>query len=126
MNRVSLAFDATPRPADIRCVHVGSHHDFDDFEYSHTNDVDSKFYNKLIKFPFRKSAEKMWLNNKTYDVLILIDYNFRPIIKNKGSAIFLHVARNNYAPTRGCIAINKKDILFLISKIKKRTKIIIN
>jgi L,D-peptidoglycan transpeptidase YkuD (ErfK/YbiS/YcfS/YnhG family) len=90
------------------------------------DDPDSKFYNKLIKFPFKKSAEKMWLKNKTYDVLILIDYNFRPIVKNKGSAIFLHVARNNYAPTKGCIAINKKDILLLISKIKKKTKLIIN
>ena len=90
------------------------------------DDPNSEFYNKLIKFPFEKSAEKMWLKDKIYDVLIIIDYNLRPIIKKKGSAIFLHIAKKNYLPTRGCIAVNKKDILFLISKINNRTKLIIN
>ena len=68
----------------------------------------------------------MWLNNRIYDVVVVINYNLRPAIKNKGSAIFLHVAKKNYSPTKGCIAVNKKDILFLIRKINKNTKLIIN
>ena len=89
------------------------------------DDPSSKFYNKLIKFPFRKSAEKIWLKEDIYDVFIVISYNIKPILKNKGSAIFLHLAKKNYLATKGCIAISKKDMLFLIRKIKKKTKLII-
>ena len=68
----------------------------------------------------------IYLKNRMYDVLLVIDYNLKPVIKDKGSAIFLHIARKNYSPTKGCIAISKKDILFLIRKINKKTKLIIN
>ena len=87
------------------------------------DDSSSKYYNKLVKFPFKKSAEKLWLKKGIYDVFIVIDYNLDPVVKNKGSAIFLHIAKKNYLPTKGCVAISKKDILFLISKINKKTKI---
>ena len=90
------------------------------------DDSNSKYYNKLIKLPFKKKAEKMWLEDRIYDVLVVIDYNIKPVIKNKGSAIFLHIAKKNYPPTKGCIAINKKDILFLINKINNKTKLIIS
>jgi L,D-peptidoglycan transpeptidase YkuD (ErfK/YbiS/YcfS/YnhG family) len=50
----------------------------------------------------------------------------KPIIKNKGSAIFIHVAKNNYQPTQGCIALKKNDLLKLLSKISKNIKININ
>jgi L,D-peptidoglycan transpeptidase YkuD (ErfK/YbiS/YcfS/YnhG family) len=90
------------------------------------DDSNSKYYNKLIKLPFKKKAEKMWLEDGIYDVLVVIDYNIKPVIKNKGSAIFLHIAKKNYPPTKGCIAINKKDILFLINKINNKTKLIIS
>ena len=90
------------------------------------DDPSSNFYNKLIKLPFKKKAEKMWLKNKVYDVLIVINYNLKPVIKGKGSAIFFHIAKKNYSPTRGCISISKKDILFLVGKITKQTKLIIN
>tara|TARA_B110000967_G_scaffold202596_1_gene241753 strand:+ start:14 stop:505 length:492 start_codon:yes stop_codon:yes gene_type:complete len=86
----------------------------------------SKYYNKLIRFPFKQSAEKLWLKENVYDVVIIINYNLKPIIINKGSAIFIHIAKKNYEPTKGCIAVSKKDILELISKINKKTKILIN
>jgi L,D-peptidoglycan transpeptidase YkuD (ErfK/YbiS/YcfS/YnhG family) len=49
-----------------------------------------------------------------------------PIIKNKGSAIFIHVAKENYKKTAGCIALKKKHLVKLIKNIKNKTKIIIN
>jgi L,D-peptidoglycan transpeptidase YkuD (ErfK/YbiS/YcfS/YnhG family) len=90
------------------------------------DDPNSKFYNKLIEFPFKKKAEKLWLKKKIYDVILVIDYNLKPVIKNKGSAIFLHLANKNYPPTRGCVAVSKEDMLFLINKINYKTKLIIN
>ena len=89
------------------------------------DDSNSRSYNKLIKLPFNYSAEKLWLVKNTYDVIIIINYNLKPIIKNKGSAIFLHIARKNYTPTRGCIAISKKDMNLLTNQINKKTKLII-
>ena len=90
------------------------------------DDPKSKDYNKLIYFPFKNSAENLWLKNNIYDIILIINYNLMPIIKNKGSAIFLHIAKKNYTPTKGCIAVSKKDILFLITKISSRSKLIIN
>jgi len=90
------------------------------------DDIRSKYYNKMINFPFNLSAEKLWLKENIYDVVVVINYNLKPVIKEKGSAIFLHIAKKNYQSTNGCIAIKKKDILLLISKVNNKTKIIIN
>ncbi|MDA7606262.1 L,D-transpeptidase family protein [Pelagibacteraceae bacterium] len=86
----------------------------------------SKYYNKRINFPFNFSAEKLWLNENIYDVIIVINYNLKPVIKNKGSAIFMHISKKNYQPTKGCIALKKKDIIYLAKIINRNTKIIIN
>jgi|TARA_B110000211_G_scaffold223847_1_gene274240 L,D-peptidoglycan transpeptidase YkuD (ErfK/YbiS/YcfS/YnhG family) len=90
------------------------------------DDPNSKYYNKKIKFPFSFGAEKLWLKDTIYDLIIVINYNLKPVIKNKGSAIFIHISKKNYKPTKGCIAITKSNLILLISKINKRTKIIIN
>jgi len=90
------------------------------------DDSSSKYYNKLIKFPFSLSAEKLWLKKNIYDVIIIINYNLKPVVKNKGSAIFLHIAKKNYKPTKGCIAVSKKNMFILASKINGKTKIIIS
>ena len=89
------------------------------------DDITSKYYNKLIRFPFDKSAERLWRKDNIYDFIIVINYNLSPILKNKGSAIFLHLCSKNYNPTKGCVAIKKKDMIMLAAKIKKSTKIII-
>ena len=82
-------------------------------------------YNQLIKLPNKYSHEKLYKKNNTYDLLLVLDYNMKPIVKNKGSAIFIHVAKRNYKPTAGCIAIKKKDLLKLTKIIKLSTKILI-
>ena len=87
------------------------------------DDSNSKHYNKLIKFPFNFRAERLWLNKNIYDVIIVINFNMKPIIKKRGSAIFLHIAKKNYMSTKGCIAISKKNMKLLISKIDIKTKL---
>ena len=90
------------------------------------NDSRSKKYNKEIKFPFRYKAEKLYLKNNNYDIFIFIKYNIKPTIKNRGSAIFLHINGNKYRPTKGCVALIKKDFFKVVSSINKNTKIVIN
>ena len=87
------------------------------------DDPKSSYYNKIIKYPFKYRSEKLWRKDNIYDIIIIIDYNLNPVIKNKGSAIFLHIAKRNYQSTDGCIAVNKKNIKLLLSKINKKTKI---
>ncbi|MDC0205232.1 L,D-transpeptidase family protein [Pelagibacteraceae bacterium] len=89
------------------------------------DDIKSKKYNKEIVLPSKFSAEKLFRKDKIYDLFINIKYNYKPTIKNKGSAIFLHLTNKKYKPTKGCIAISKKDFLKLITSIKKNTKILI-
>ena len=87
------------------------------------DDIKSKYYNQLIKTPFEHSYEKLWLTENTYDIILVLNYNMDPIIKNKGSAIFLHIAKSKYQATKGCIAISKPDIKLLVSKVSQKTRL---
>jgi len=87
------------------------------------DDVNSKYYNKQIKINDKISHEKLYRNDNVYDIIVVLNYNLNPIIKGKGSAIFLHVAKKNYSKTQGCIALKKNELLNLVSKIKKNTQI---
>ena len=86
------------------------------------NDINSKFYNKLIHNHLKVSQEKMFRNDSKYDLLIVINYNIKKAIRNKGSAIFIHLTKN-YQKTQGCIALKKKDLLILLRIINNKTKI---
>ena len=90
------------------------------------NDSKSKEYNQEIRFPFKYGAEKLFRQDRIYDLLINIKYNFSPAIKKKGSAIFLHISNNKYTPTEGCVAISKKDFLKILPLIDRATKISIS
>jgi L,D-peptidoglycan transpeptidase YkuD (ErfK/YbiS/YcfS/YnhG family) len=87
------------------------------------NDTKSKKYNKLISTPFNFSFEKLFRKENTYDLIIVLNYNMNPIKKNKGSAIFIHVAKKNYKSTAGCIAIRKTQFIKILKIIKKNSKI---
>jgi L,D-peptidoglycan transpeptidase YkuD (ErfK/YbiS/YcfS/YnhG family) len=90
------------------------------------DDNDSQFYNIQCYLPKKFSYEKLYRKDNIYDIIVVIDYNLNPIKKNKGSAIFIHIARKNYEPTKGCIALKKSDLLFILKNCKKNTKIKIN
>ena len=90
------------------------------------NDPKSKKYNKLTKLPFKFSYEKLYRRDNVYDLILVLNYNLKPIIKNKGSAIFIHVAKRNYKSTEGCIAIDKVNLKKIVEKINKRTLVIIS
>ncbi len=85
------------------------------------DDYKSKKYNKLIKFPFKYHAEKLYKKNNTYDIIVVLNYNMNPVKKNKGSAIFLHIAKKNYQNTEGCLAIKKNDLKKILNVINEKT-----
>ena len=87
------------------------------------DDPNSNFYNKEIKLPSKFSHEKLYRKDNLYDLVAVLNYNMKPVIKSKGSAIFLHIAGKSYKKTKGCIALKKKHLIKILSQIKKTTKI---
>jgi len=87
------------------------------------DDTRSKHYNKQIKLPNKHGHEILYRKDNIYDIVCVINYNINPTLKNKGSAIFLHIAKKNYQRTKGCIALKKSHLIKLLSIIKKNTKI---
>tara|TARA_A100001015_G_C14920884_1_gene684269 strand:- start:662 stop:1162 length:501 start_codon:yes stop_codon:yes gene_type:complete len=87
------------------------------------DDPNSKKYNKLINLPFKDNNEKLFKRENIYDIILVLNFNMNPIKKNKGSAIFIHVAKKNYSKTKGCIAIKKTELLKILKVIKINTKV---
>ena len=87
------------------------------------DDPKSSLYNKLIKLPFTYRYEKLFKKENSYDIILVLNYNMKPIKKNKGSAIFIHVAKKNFKSTEGCIAIKKINLIRLIKEISPNTKV---
>jgi L,D-peptidoglycan transpeptidase YkuD (ErfK/YbiS/YcfS/YnhG family) len=90
------------------------------------DDPNSKKYNQLTKLPTSYSYERLYRKENIYDLIIVLNYNIKPTIKNKGSAIFIHVASKSFNKTAGCIALKKSDLRKLIMVINKNTQIVIN
>ena len=63
---------------------------------------------------------------KNGDELLVVNFNRKPVIKDRGSAIFLHIANKKFSPTKGCIAIQKKNFIKILPYIRKKTKIFIS
>ena len=87
------------------------------------DDPDSKKYNKLIKFPFNYSAERLYRSDNIYDIILVLNFNSNPAIKNKGSAIFIHIAKEKFKNTKGCVAVSKINLKKIVRMINKKTTI---
>ena len=81
----------------------------------------SNKYNKLIRYPVNHNSEKLFRSDNIYDIILVLNYNMKPTIKNKGSAIFIHVAKKNFTPTKGCVAIVKTELKKLSTLVTKKT-----
>lgn len=72
-------------------------------------------YNRPVRRPFPVSHEAMWRDDGLYDVVVVLGHNDDPVVPGAGSAVFLHVARPDYAPTAGCVALALADLLRLLA-----------
>jgi len=75
------------------------------------DDPTAAAYNRMVRLPFTGRHEMLWRGDGLYDVVGVLDWNFDPVVAGNGSAIFLHVATLDYAPTAGCVALLKADLL---------------
>jgi L,D-peptidoglycan transpeptidase YkuD (ErfK/YbiS/YcfS/YnhG family) len=82
------------------------------------DDPRSSLYNRPVQLPFPASHEKLWREDRVYDLIVVLGYNDDPVVPGRGSAIFLHIARPDYSPTEGCVACSKDDLLDLLEAIR--------
>lgn len=73
-------------------------------------------YNKPVTLPYAASHERLWRDDHLYDIVVILGYNDAPPVAEKGSAIFLHVARPGYAPTEGCVALALADLEAVLAR----------
>src|SRR5262249_20541808 len=74
-------------------------------------------YNQPVRLPHPASHERMWLKSALYDLVVIIGHNDDPIVPGAGSAVFLHVARDDWGPTQGCIAFRKDDLMGILAQV---------
>ena len=72
-------------------------------------------YNRQVKLPYPASCERLWREDRVYDLVCVLGHNDDPPVPGLGSAIFLHVARDGYAPTEGCVALARADLQALLA-----------
>ncbi len=89
------------------------------------DDPASPRYNRLVRQPFAGSAEPLWRTDALYDVIVVLGYNDGPVVRGRGSAIFLHVAAADFTPTAGCVALNRGNLIRLLAHVGPHTELVI-
>ncbi len=89
------------------------------------DDPRSPAYNRPVRLPSRFGHEVMWRNDGLYDCVIDIAWNRGPIARGRGSAIFLHLARDGLKPTEGCVAVPRARLAHLLPRIGRRTRLVV-
>ena len=82
-------------------------------------------YNKMVRLSPRTNADRLTRDDHLYDLVLVLGYNDRPRVRGRGSAIFVHLARQGYAPTAGCIALSRHDLSMLLSQLRRGSAIVV-
>ncbi len=80
-------------------------------------------YNRPVHLPYPASAESLWRMDDVYDLIVVIGFNDDPVRDGAGSAIFLHLAKPDYSPTEGCVALHQDDMYALLKELKPGAQI---
>jgi L,D-peptidoglycan transpeptidase YkuD (ErfK/YbiS/YcfS/YnhG family) len=80
-----------------------------------SDDPADPLYNRLVRLPHRPSHERLWREDRLYDIVVELGYNDSPPLSGRGSAIFLHLARPDWGPTQGCVALALEDLLAVLA-----------
>jgi L,D-peptidoglycan transpeptidase YkuD (ErfK/YbiS/YcfS/YnhG family) len=85
----------------------------------------SRHYNQPMRLDRDRGGDRLTRDDRLYDFIIEIDHNSSPRIVGRGSAVFLHLARENFSPTAGCVSMTKSAMLRLLERLGPETKIVI-
>lgn len=91
-----------------------------------SDDPTDPAYNREVQQPHGYGHESLYREDDLYDLIVPLGYNDDPPIAGLGSAIFLHVARNDYTPTEGCVALAQVDLIYILTDLKMGDTLVIN
>src|ERR1700693_6403447 len=111
--------DRHPRPRTFLAVRAIGPED------AWCEDPSSRHYNRPVRLDAARSGDRLMRYDPLYDFVVEIDHNTSPRITGRGSAVFLHLARDNFGPTAGCVSMTKAAMLRLLQRLGPQTKIVI-
>lgn len=82
-----------------------------------SDDPDDPLYNTLVPLPHPHRHERLWREDGLYDLMVTLGWNDDPPVPGRGSAIFLHCAAEGSAPTEGCVALPRDELLALLPRL---------
>src|SRR5262245_24271887 len=86
-------------------------------------DPSDRRYNRPIRLAPGEAGDRLWRQDHLYDVVIELDHNARPRVAGRGSAVFVHLARPGLAPTAGCVALGRRELKWLLGRLRTTTEI---
>ena len=89
------------------------------------DDPGDALYNRPVTLPYGASHEALWREDEIYDVIVILGHNDDPPVPGAGSAIFLHIARPDYSPTQGCVALARGDLLAVLGGAQPGTAVVV-
>jgi L,D-peptidoglycan transpeptidase YkuD (ErfK/YbiS/YcfS/YnhG family) len=82
-------------------------------------------YNRPVALPCGARHERLWRRDRVYDLVVVLGYNDDPPEPGRGSAIFMHVARRDFRPTEGCVALARADLLEVLADADPSSRVIV-
>jgi len=90
-----------------------------------SEDPTDRRYNRPVERRSDEPGDRLTREDDLYDLIIEIDHNDRPRVAGRGSAVFIHIARDGFKPTAGCVALRRNDLLRLLEQVGPRTRVIV-
>lgn len=87
------------------------------------DDAADPAYNRQVRLPYPASCERLWRKDRIYDLIAVLGYNDEPAVAGRGSAIFLHLARGDFSPTQGCIAVERGVLLAIVAGLDAASRL---
>jgi L,D-peptidoglycan transpeptidase YkuD (ErfK/YbiS/YcfS/YnhG family) len=111
--------DRSPRPQTFLPVRAIAPED------AWCEDPADRHYNRAVQIGLDRGGDRLKRDDHLYDLIVEIDHNTAPRIAGRGSAVFLHLARENFSPTAGCVAMTRSAMLRLLRDLGPDTRIMI-
>ena len=117
MRRVLYRPDRVPRPVTV--LPLGSLHPLDAW----CDDPNDLRYNQRVRQPYGASVELLWRDDHIYDIIVVLGFNDEPVERSGGSAVFLHIARPDYTPTQGCVAVSRANLSRILEECEASSRL---
>ena len=82
-------------------------------------------YNRPVRLPYAGRHERLWREDGIYDLIVVLGHNDDPVLPGAGSAIFLHLAKPDYGPTEGCVALAPEDLRRVLAEAAPGDQVVV-